>query len=503
VRPLAEWTARALRDAAARREVTPKQIVEAHLERIEAIDPKIRAFVEVDVGGTRRRAKALEEALARGASPGPLFGVPVALKDNLCHVGWETTCASAILRGFRPPYDATAVARLLAAGAIPLGRTNMDEFAMGSSTENSSLFPSRNPWDLSRAPGGSSGGSAAAVAARLAPLALGSDTGGSIRQPAALCGIVGVKPTYGRVSRYGLVAFASSLDQIGPLARDVEDAAAALQVLSGKDPLDSTSVDAPVPDFAGEISRGARGLRVGLPREFFPADLDREVAAAVRSAGEILASEGASVEEVSLPHADRAIPVYYLVATSEASSNLARYDGVKYGLRAEDGDLLALYRRTRGRGFGTEVKRRILLGTFALSSGYYDDYYGRALRVRELLRREFEAAFARVDLLLAPTSPFPAFPLGAKVDDPVQMYLCDVFTVTANLVGIPAVSIPCGLTSPAHESPNLPIGLQILGRPFEEAACLRAAAAVERAVGLADRMPAAVADGASRKEKGR
>ncbi|HET6201842.1 MAG TPA: Asp-tRNA(Asn)/Glu-tRNA(Gln) amidotransferase subunit GatA [Planctomycetota bacterium] len=492
---LASLSATALRSAAARGEVSVREIVEAHLARIASFDPLLHAFLGVDEAGARAAAGALDAARARGEPAGPLFGVPVALKDNLCVRGWETTCGSRILRGFRPPYEATAVARLRAAGAVLLGRTNLDEFAMGSSTENSAFGPTRNPWDPSRAPGGSSGGSAAAVAARLAALALGSDTGGSIRQPAALCGVVGVKPTYGRVSRYGLVAFGSSLDQIGPLARTVEDAAAALSVIAGRDSNDSTSVADAVPDYLSALGRGVEGLRLGLPREYFPPDLDPEIRGALERCLERLRGLGATVEEISLPHASAAIPTYYIVATSEASSNLARYDGVKYGLReGGDGDLRAMYGRTRGRGFGAEVKRRILLGTFALSSGYYEAYYGRALRARALLRRDFDEAFRRVDLLLAPTSPFPAFRLGEKLDDPIQMYLCDVFTVTANLVGLPAVSVPAGFTRARRDAPELPIGVQVFGRPLAEADCLRAAAAIERACPVADRAPALAAD---------
>ncbi len=493
---LVSLSAAALRAAALQGEVSVREIVEAHLSRIAALDPRLHAYLGVDEAGARQRADALDAARRRREPAGPLFGVPVALKDNLCVRGWETTCGSRILEGFRPPYDATAVARLREAGAVFLGRTNLDEFAMGSSTENSAFGPTRNPWDLSRAPGGSSGGSAAAVAARLAAIALGSDTGGSIRQPAALCGVVGVKPTYGRVSRYGLVAFGSSLDQIGPLARTVEDAATALSVLAGSDPHDSTSVADPVPDYAQALPRGVEGLRFGLAREYLPPDLDPEVRGALERCVARLRAEGATVEEISLPHTPHAIPTYYLVATSEASSNLARYDGVKYGPRVGgDRDLRTMYAATRGRGFGPEVKRRILLGTFALSSGYVEAYYGRALRVRSLLRRDFDEAFRGVDLVLGPTSPFPAFRLGEKVDDPFQMYLCDVFTVTANLVGLPAVSVPAGFTSDRHDAPGLPIGLQVIGPPLAEAGCLRAAAAIERTCGVGGRAPALVPAG--------
>jgi aspartyl-tRNA(Asn)/glutamyl-tRNA(Gln) amidotransferase subunit A len=409
--------------------------------------------------------------------------VPVALKDIFAVRGWQTTCASRILAGYRAPYTATAVERLVAAGAVLVGRTNMDEFAMGSSTENSAFGPTRNPWDLARTPGGSSGGSAAVVAARMVPLALGTDTGGSIRQPAALTGIHGLKPTWGRVSRSGVVAFASSLDQVGPLGRTTEDIALCLAVIAGRDPRDATSLPDPVPDYRQELARGASGLRIGVPQEYLPDDLAPEVRGPVEAALRRLERAGASVRPVRLPNTPHAIPAYYVICTSEASSNLSRFDGVRYGFRgAHAGDLQSLYARTRAEGFGAEVKRRILLGTFCLSSGYYEAWYLQALKVRTLLRREFDEALAGVDVLMGPTSPVPAFALGEKVGDPLAMYLCDVFAAPANLAGLPGISVPCGFT-PA----GLPVGLQILGPPLGEGMVLRAAAAHE---GLMDRADA-------------
>jgi aspartyl-tRNA(Asn)/glutamyl-tRNA(Gln) amidotransferase subunit A len=402
----------------------------------------------------------------------------------LCTEGVVTTCGSKILEGFVPPYDATVVARLAAAGAVVLGKTHMDEFAMGSSTEHSAYRPTRNPWDLERVPGGSSGGSAAAVAGELAAAALGTDTGGSVRQPAAFCGVVGLKPTYGRISRYGLIAFASSLDHIGPLTRDVRDSALLLHAVAGVDPHDATSVDEPVPDYTAELEGGVRGLRLGVPREYFGGGLDAEVEAAVRAAIERLAGLGATIEEVSLPNTDYGLAVYYIVAPAEAASNLARYDGVKYGLRAPGGkDLIDMESRTRAAGFGAEVKRRIMLGTYALSAGYYDAYYGRAQKVRTLVRRDFEAAFARVDLLVAPTTPSVAFKHGDKAD-PLAMYLNDVFTVGGDLAGLPAISVRCGFSAG-----GLPIGLQLMARPFDEARLLRAAYAYEQSTGWLSRRP--------------
>jgi aspartyl-tRNA(Asn)/glutamyl-tRNA(Gln) amidotransferase subunit A len=468
-----------------RRELTPSEATRAYLARIEAVDPQVKAYLTVTADQALRQAAEADGRVLSGAPRGPLDGVPIAVKDVLCTRGTRTTCGSRILEHFVPPYDATAVARLAEAGAVLLGKLNMDEFAMGSSTENSGFFPTKNPWDLTRVPGGSSGGSAAAVAADMAAAALGTDTGGSIRQPAAFCGDVGLKPTYGRVSRYGLVAFASSLDQIGPLAKDVEDAAIVLQAIAGRDPMDSTSVDVPVPDYRAELGRGVEGLRVGIPAEYFIDGLDPEVDAAVRAAIGVLETLGARSEPVSLPHTEYGLAAYYLIAPAEASSNLARYDGVKYGLRVPRArDLIEMYSRTRAAGFGEEVKRRIMLGTYALSAGYYDAYYGKAQRVRTLVRRDFQQAFERVDVIAAPTTPGVAFKFGEK-EDPLQMYLNDVFTIPVNLSGLPGVSVPAGFTMA-----GLPIGLQLIGRAFDEAMLLRVAHAYERATAWHDRKPA-------------
>ncbi len=464
---------------------TPTRVVEAHLRRIEALDPKVHAFVTVTRESALAQADAADKRFRAGTPVGSLDGVPLAIKDVICTKGVRTTCSSKILENFVPPYDATVMTRLTAAGAIMLGKTNMDEFAMGSSTENSAFFPTRNPWDLARVPGGSSGGSAAAVAADFAAGALGSDTGGSIRQPAAFCGTVGLKPTYGRVSRYGLVAFASSLDQIGPFARDVRGVALLLQAIAGHDPLDSTSTDVPVPDYLAALGQGLQGLRVGIPSEYFIEGMDPEVEKAVWDAIEVLKRLGAKTEKVSLPHTDYALAAYYLIAPAEASSNLARYDGVKYGYRAPGSkDLIHMYGRTRAEGFGQEVKRRIMLGTYALSAGYYEAYYGKAQRVRTLVRRDFQQAFERVDVLVCPTAPNVAFKLGEK-EDPLQMYLCDVFTIPVNLAGLPGLSMPGGFTPG-----GLPIGLQLIGKPFDEATLLSAAYAYEQATPWRSRTPA-------------
>ncbi|MDF1555982.1 MAG: Asp-tRNA(Asn)/Glu-tRNA(Gln) amidotransferase subunit GatA, partial [Deferrisomatales bacterium] len=428
-------------------------------------------------------ARAADQRI-RAKQAGPLTGIPLGLKDLLVTRGVRTTCGSKILDNFVPPYEGTAVAKLREAGAVFLGKMNMDEFAMGSSNETSAFGPVKNPWSLEHVPGGSSGGSAAAVAAREAVCTLGSDTGGSIRQPAACCGVVGMKPTYGRVSRYGLVAFASSLDQIGPFTRDVTDAAWLLQAISGKDPLDSTSVDQPVPDFSAALVPDAKGLKVGVPKEYFVEGADPEVDAAVRKAIAVLEEQGAEIREVSLPHTRYAVAVYYLLATAEASSNLARYDGVKYGLRMPTGDLISTYQASRSAGFGDEVKRRIMLGTYALSAGYYDAYYRRAQRVRTLIARDFREAFAAVDVIACPTAPTAAFRLGEKTGDPLQMYLSDIFTIPCNLAGIPGLSLPCGLTSA-----GLPIGFQLLAAPFAEASLLHAAYAFEQAGGMPNRAP--------------
>ncbi|MEK6665095.1 MAG: Asp-tRNA(Asn)/Glu-tRNA(Gln) amidotransferase subunit GatA [candidate division NC10 bacterium] len=466
-------------------EATPTRVVETYFQRIETLDPQVRAYVTLTRESALARAEAAEKRLKAGNPRGPLDGVPLAIKDVICTKGVRTTCSSKILENFVPPYDATVMMRLSAAGAVMLGKTNMDEFAMGSSTENSAFFPTRNPWDLARVPGGSSGGSAAAVAAGLAAGALGSDTGGSIRQPAAFCGTVGVKPTYGRVSRYGLVAFASSLDQIGPFAADVRGAALLLQAIAGHDPLDSTSTDVPVPDYTAALGGGIQGLRVGIPSEYFTEGMDPEVEKAVSTAIEVLKSLGAKTEKVSLPTTNYALAAYYLIAPAEASSNLARYDGVKYGYRAPGGkDLIQMYGRTRAEGFGPEVKRRIMLGTYALSAGYYEAYYGKAQRVRTLVRRDFQQAFERVDVLACPTAPNVAFKLGEK-EDPLQMYLCDVFTIPVNLAGLPGLSLPCGFTQS-----GLPIGLQLIGKPFDESTLLSAAYAFEQATPWHARAPA-------------
>jgi aspartyl-tRNA(Asn)/glutamyl-tRNA(Gln) amidotransferase subunit A len=471
-------TASALVRALSDGSLTAAHVCETHLARIQSIEPSVSAFVTVASEQALERARALDADRAAGRETGPLHGVPVAIKDNLCTRGLPTSAASRILRGFVPPYDATVVARLESAGAVVIGKTNLDEFAMGSSTENSSLGPTRNPWDTARAPGGSSGGSAAAVAARLATLALGSDTGGSIRQPAGLCGIVGLKPTYGRVSRYGLLAFASSLDQIGPLTRSAEDAAIVLQVLAGHDPHDATSSVEPVPDLKAALTGDVRDLRIGVPRAVVGEGVDDDVRASLDAALDVLADRGATIVDVELPHAAYAIPVYYLIATAEASSNLARYDGVRYGYRTalgKDDGLLSMYERTRDEGFGAEVKRRIMLGTYVLSAGYYDAYYLKAQQVRTLLRHDYEQAFSRVDMIAMPTSPTAAFKLGEKTSDPLQMYLNDVFTVSANLTGLPGISIPCGFSSG-----RLPLGFQLIGRMFDESTLLRAADAYQR-----------------------
>ena len=463
------------------------EICERALEAAETTGRRLGAFTAVLRDEALAEAARVDTRRAAGVDPGPLAGVPVAVKDNLSTRGAPTTCASRVLAGWVPPYDATVVARLRAAGAVLIGKTNMDEFAMGSSTENSAFEPCRNPWDPDRVPGGSSGGSACAVASGIVPGALGSDTGGSVRQPAAFCGVVGVKPTYGRVSRYGLVAFASSLDQVGVLAGDVADAALLLRTIAGHDPADSTSAPLPVdedladpaPGFPADPRAGFEGVTFGWPEECFAAGLDPDVDAAVRGVLSSLEGAGARVRPVSLPHTASAIPTYYLIATAEASSNLARYDGVRYGLRVPAGRLDAMYRGTRSAGFGAEVKRRILLGTYALSSGYYDAYYLQAQKARTLLRRDFERAFRKVDVLLTPTTPTAAFRLGEKSGDPLQMYLSDIFTVTANLAGVPAVSIPCGLTGT-----GLPIGLQLIGDLFQETRLLRAASGIESLLGL-------------------
>ena len=442
--------------------VTPKGAHTSLLNRINTVDKNIKSYV-----------RTFESS--NGNLKGSLAGIPVAIKDNICIKGQLTTCASHILDGFKPPYDATVITKLKKAGALLLGSTNMDEFAFGSSTENSFYGPTHNPWDSTRVPGGSSGGSAAAVASDQTIMALGSDTGGSIRQPASFCGVVGLKPTYGRVSRYGLVAFGSSLDQIGPLTKDVRDAAALLNVIAGYDPNDSTSIDTPVPDYTKSLNRDIKGLKIGIPKEYFIEGIDKEVKDAVWEAIKLLKKLGADYKEISLPHTEYAVPTYYIVATSEASSNLARFDGVQYGLRSlskkkEVSALIDMYFKTREDGFGKEAKRRVMLGTYALSSGYYEAYYLRALKVRTLIKQDFDKAFKNIDCIITPTSPTPAFRIGEKTEDPLSMYLSDIFTISANLAGIPGISIPCGFTKD-----NLPIGLQILAKPFDEETLFRAA----------------------------
>ena len=461
-----------------RREVSAREATQACLDRIARVDGKIHAFISHDATDALAQADAADQLLAPGASVAgrPLLGVPIAVKDVLAVKNQPLNCGSKILGKFISPYDATVVEKLKSAGAIVFGRLNMDEFAMGSSTENSAFGVTRNPWDTARIPGGSSGGSAAAVAADECLAALGSDTGGSIRQPAALCGCVGLKPTYGRVSRYGLVAFASSLDQIGPLAKNVRDAATLLRVLSGHDLRDSTSVPQPVPDYAAALTGDIQGLKLGLPKEYLIGGLEPEVKAAVDAAVNKFTQLGAEMVEISLPHTDYAVATYYIIATAEASANLARFDGIRYGARVEGDNPIELYCRTRGAGFGAEVKRRIILGTYVLSSGYHDAYYLRAQKVRTLIRDDFLKAFETVDAIVTPTSPTAAFKIGEKSDDPLQMYLSDIFTISCNLAGICGVSLPCGFT----RSPKLPLGLQLLGQPFGEATLLRLAHAYEQ-----------------------
>ncbi|HXI52498.1 MAG TPA: Asp-tRNA(Asn)/Glu-tRNA(Gln) amidotransferase subunit GatA [Candidatus Saccharimonadales bacterium] len=471
---LSELTARL-----AKRQVSARETLQACLDRVRQVDGQIHAFLSHDAADALAQADAADRALAVGANHAtqPLLGVPISLKDVLAVRGQPLGCASKILAGFVSPYSATVVEKLQAAGAVLFGRLNMDEFAMGSSTENSAYGATRNPWDPTRIPGGSSGGSAAAVAADECIATLGSDTGGSIRQPAALCGVVGLKPTYGRVSRYGLVAFASSLDQIGPFAKDVRDAALLLRVISGRDPRDSTSVPDPVPDYVAALNGNIRGIKLGLPKEYFIGGLDSEVSEAVRAAVRRLEELGAEIVEISLPHTEYAVAVYYIVATAEASANLARFDGIRYGLRVDGPTPFDLYCRTRGAGFGAEVKRRIILGTYVLSSGYYDAYYLRAQKVRTLIRQDFLRAFEKVDLIVTPTAPTAAFKAGEKAEDPMQMYLSDIFTISCNLAGTCGVSLPCGFT----RSPRLPIGLQLLGKPLGEETLLRVAHAFEQA----------------------
>ncbi len=466
------------------KQISALELTQAHLDRIDAVENVIKAYLTLTPEIALEQARAAD-ARRRAGGDGPLLGIPLAYKDVLTTSGVPTTCGSRILEGYRPPYTATSILKLEAAGAVMLGKTNMDEFAMGSSTENSAYQITANPWNVERVPGGSSGGSAAAVAARTAMASLGTDTGGSIRQPASLCGVVGLKPSYGRVSRYGLVAFASSLDQVGPFARTVTDAALLLSVIAGHDPLDSTSMSLPVPDYSAALVPDVKGLRIGVPKEYFVEGIQPDVQQAVRDAIGLLADLGAEVHEVSLPHTEMALPVYYLIAPAECSANLARFDGVRYGPRAEANTMWEAYRRTRGAGFGPEVKRRIMLGTYALSAGYYDAYYLKAQKVRTLIRQDFDHAFEQVDVIACPVSPTTAFRIGERIDDPLQMYLSDVFTLAVNLAGICGIALPCGF-----DREGLPVGLQIIGPAFQEERILRVAYTYEQATDWHTRTPA-------------
>lgn len=466
-----------------KKEISAKELLDSIYRRIDAVEDKVKAFVTLSKEKAYEMAESSRKAIDEG-KPSSLSGIPIAIKDNMCTKGVRTTCSSKMLSNFIPPYESTATSRLGERGYTLIGKTNLDEFAMGSSTENSGFFTTKNPWDLERIPGGSSGGSAAAVAADECIAALGSDTGGSIRQPASLCGVVGLKPTYGRVSRFGLVAFASSLDQIGTITKNVTDTSILLNIISGKDPFDSTSAPVVVPDFTKNLGREIKGLKIGIPKEYFIEGIDKEVGAAVKNAIKKLESLGAIPVEISLPHTEYAVATYYVLATSEASSNLARYDGVKYGFRAEGKDLLDMYMNTRAQGFGPEVKRRIMLGTFTLSSGYYDAYYKKGQQARTLIKQDFEKAFKQVDVIVTPTSPTAAFKAGEKSSDPLEMYLSDIFTISVNLAGIPGISIPCGFTSN-----NLPIGLQIIGKHFDEETILKVSYAYEQATEWHKRKP--------------
>ncbi len=477
-----------LRAQVASGERSAVDVTRAYLARAEALNPKLRCFLTVDYEGALAAAAQVDRARSAGEELGPLAGVPVAIKDNLCTRGLRTTCASKILEAYVPPYDAHVVEALRRAGAVIVGKTNLDEFAMGSSNENSAFGEVANPWDLSRAPGGSSGGSACATAAGLATVALGSDTGGSVRQPAAFCGITAIKPTYGRVSRYGLVAFASSLDQVGPMARSVREAAAVLEVVAGHDPRDATSAERETGAYVAACDRGVRGLRVGVVRDLLEGLQDSDVRTSVEAALGALEKAGATLVDVSLPHAEHAVSVYYLIATAEASSNLARFDGIRYGLRVQGEDLADTYTKTRAQGFGPEVRRRIMLGTYALSAGYYDAFYLKAQRVRTLIRRDYDTAFEQCDVVCTPTTPTPAFSLGEKTGDPLQMYLADIFTLPPSLAGVAALSTPCGLSKE-----GLPLGLQLVAPPFEEEVLCSVAQVVEDECGLTGKRPSAVA----------
>jgi aspartyl-tRNA(Asn)/glutamyl-tRNA(Gln) amidotransferase subunit A len=472
-----DLTIHELHEKLKRKEITSLSLTEAFLKRIDAVEGKIKAYITVTKEDAIKQAMEADKRISSGKDITPLTGVPISVKDIFCTKGILTTCASKILNNFIPPYDATVIKKLKEAGAVILGKNNMDEFAMGSSTENSAFFITKNPWDTKRVPGGSSGGSAASVSAGECAGSIGTDTGGSIRQPASCCGIVGLKPTYGRVSRYGMIAFASSLDQAGPLTKDIKDCAIMLNTLAGYDPQDSTSINTPAPDYIRALTKDIKGLRVGIPKEYLIKGLDSDVEKAVKEAIEVLKNQGVLIVDVSLPHTDYAIAVYYLVATAEASSNLARYDGVKYGHRAKDSkNLVDMYCKTRDEGFGPEVKRRIMLGTYSLSAGYYDAYYKKASLVRTLIKRDFEEAFTKCDVILTPTAPSPTFKIGEKTAEPLTMYLSDIFTISCNLAGIPGLSLPCGFTKD-----NLPIGLQILGKPFDENTVLKTAYAYEQA----------------------
>ncbi len=473
---LAQLTLHEASDKLRKREITSVELTEAVYQRIADTDDKVHAYLTLAREAALEQANRADEKLKQARDPAPLLGIPIALKDNFLTKGLRTTCASKILGDFIPPYDATTVDRVRTAGAVIIGKTNLDEFAMGSSVENSAFFATCNPWNLERIPGGSSGGSAAAVAADECIAALGTDTGGSIRQPAACCGIVGLKPTYGRVSRYGIIAFASSMDQVGPMTKDVRDAALLLEAIAGQDPADSTSINSSVPRYSAALNGDIKGLRLGIPKEYFVSGMQIEVGEAVRSAIRELEKHGAVIEEISLPHTEYAVAVYYIVATAEASSNLARYDGMRFGRRANGKDLIETYMISRDEGFGAEVKRRIMLGTYALSAGYYDAYYLKAQRVRTLIRKDFDAAFERCDVIVTPTAPTTAFRLGEKTQDPLQMYLSDIYTISINLAGLPAISLPCGF-----DGEGMPIGLQIIGKHFGEATILRVADTYERA----------------------
>jgi aspartyl-tRNA(Asn)/glutamyl-tRNA(Gln) amidotransferase subunit A len=473
-----------LHDRLKSREISSQELTESIFRRIDATEGKLNSFITLCRESALAEAKKADERFRKGEDVCPLLGIPIALKDIFLTQGVLTTCASKILGNFIPPYDGTTVKKLKKAGAVTVGKTNMDEFAMGSSTENSAFSVTRNPWKLDRVPGGSSGGSASAVAADQCIASLGTDTGGSIRQPAACCGVVGLKPTYGRISRFGIIAFASSLDQVGPITKDVTDCALMLEAIGGYDPSDSTSVNIPVPNYRSYLNGAVRDLKIGVPKEYFIAGMQPEVEKAVRDAIRVLEKNGVRVEEISLPHTEFAVAVYYIIATAEASSNLARYDGMKYGYRAQAKDLTETYLKTREQGFGPEVKRRIMLGTYALSAGYYDAYYLKAQKVRALIKKDFEEAFKKCDAILTPTAPTTAFKIGEKTQDPLQMYLSDIFTISVNLAGVPALSVPCGF-----DSGGLPVGLQLIGKHFDETTILRIAFAYEQATEWHERKP--------------